>query len=80
LVQIDLRSLDAEIDDVGVPRPVNVGQSNPSLIEAILEVEPRRTIHCDLGPEPAIANVWPVADFAVADTDDVDEAVAAHIG
>ena len=34
----------------------------------------------DLAPEAAVAEVRPVADLAVADADDVDEAVAAHVG
>ena len=34
----------------------------------------------DPGAEPAVAEVGPVADVAVADADDVGEPVAGHVG
>ena len=43
-------------------------------------VEPRRVVHRDLGAEPAVAEVRPVADLAVADAHEVGQPVAGHVG
>ena len=43
-------------------------------------VEPGRAIHRHLRAEAAVAEVRPVADFAVADAHEVGQAVARHVG
>ena len=45
-----------------------------------LAVEDRRAVHRDLGAETAIAEIGPVADFAITDAQDVREPVAGHVG
>ncbi len=37
-------------------------------------------VHGDLGAEPAVAEVGPVADLAIADADQVGKTVAAEVG
>ena len=69
-----------QIDDVGRPGAVDVGQADTLLIELIWAVEPRRVVHGDLGAEAAVAEIGPVADLAVADANDVREAVAGQVG
>ena len=43
-------------------------------------VEPRRVVHRHLGAEAAVAQVGPVADFAIADAHEVGEPIARHVG
>ena len=50
------------------------------MVELVRVVEPGRVVHRDLGAEAAIAEVGPVADIAVADADDVGQAVAGEVG
>ena len=49
------------------------------MIELVRVVEPGRVIHRDLGAEAAVAEVGPIADFTVADTDDVGQTIAASM-
>ena len=49
-------------------------------IEHVRRIEHRRIVHRDLGAEPPVAEVRPVADFAVADPHDIGQAVARHVG
>ena len=65
---------------VGRARAVDVGQADALLVEQVGTVEPGRVVHRDLGAEPAVAQVGPVADLAVADAHQVGEAVAGHVG
>ena len=50
------------------------------LLELVGPVEPGRVVHRHLGAEPAVAEVRPVADLAVADPHQVGQPVAAHVG
>ena len=52
----------------------------PVRVELVGVVEVRRVVHDDFGPEPAVAEVRPVADLAVADPHDVGQPVAADVG
>ena len=49
-------------------------------IEQVEPLEHGRVGHRDLGTEPAVAQIGPIADLAIADADDVGEAVAGHVG
>ena len=69
-----------QVDDVGGAAAVDVGQANAPVVELVRVVEPGRVVHGHLGAEAAIAQVGPVADLAVADADDVGQAVAGEIG
>ena len=60
-----------------VPLAVDVGQADALVVELVRVVEPRRVVHRHLGAEAAVAEVGPVADLAVADADEVGQAVAA---
>src|SRR5262245_23659186 len=68
-----------QIDDVGCPRTIDIGQTDSFLIEVILGIEPGGIIHCYFGPEPSVAEIRPVTDFSVANTDDVSEVVAGKV-
>ena len=69
-----------QVDDVGGAAAVDVGQADALLVELVRVVEPGRVVHRHLGAEAAVAEVGPVADFAVADADDVGQAVAGEVG
>ena len=76
LVEIEADAVAMQIDDVGRARAVDVGEPDAPLVELVRVVEPRRVVHGDLGAEAAVAEIGPVADFAVADPHEVGEAVA----
>ena len=61
-------------------RAVHVGQANAALGKLIRRIEPGRVVHGDLGAEAAVAEVGPVAHFAVADTHQVRQPVPREIG
>ena len=50
------------------------------MVEEVGRVEPRGVRHADFGAKTAVAEVRPVADFAVADAHNVAQAVARHVG
>ena len=66
-----------EIDDVGGAGAVDVRQPDAPRVELVGPVEARRAVHRHLGAEPAIAEIGPVADLAVAHAHDVGQPVAA---
>src|SRR5713226_6694694 len=74
LVEIESNAISSEINDVGGTRAVDVGKTNALLVELI------RVVHGDLGAEAAIAQVGPVADFAVSDAHQVGKTVAGQVG
>src|SRR5713226_3684705 len=76
LIEIEPNAIATQINDVGGTRAVDVGKTDALLIELIRVIEPRRVVHGDLGAEATIAQVGPVADFAVADADQVGRTVA----
>ena len=80
LIEIELDRFGGEIDDVGGSRAVDVGETDAARIELVRRVEPRRIVHRDLRAEPAVAEVGPVADLAVANADDVGQTIAGHVG
>ena len=49
-------------------------------VELVRPVEPRRVVHRHLRAEPPVAEVRPVADLAVADANQIGQAVARHVG
>ena len=69
-----------QVDDVGGAAAVDVSQADALVVELVRVVEPGRVVHRHLGAEAGIAEVGPVADFAVADADDVGQAVARQVG
>ena len=79
-IAIDVDAVTLQIDDVGRSRAVDVGQTDTLLIELVLSVEPRRVVHRHLGAETAVAQIRPVADFAVANANNVREAVTGEVG
>src|SRR5260370_29256921 len=48
-------------------------------VEQIRLFEPRRVVHFDLGAELPIAEIGPVANFAIANANDVGESIAGEI-
>ncbi len=80
LVEVQAHAVAVQVDDVGGAAAVDVGQADALVVELVGVVEPRRVVHRDLGAEAAIAQVGPVADLAVADADDVGQAVAGQVG
>src|SRR5260370_41442626 len=48
-------------------------------VEQIRLFEPRRVVHFDLGAELPIAKIGPVANFAIANANDVGESIAGEI-
>src|SRR3954470_17302860 len=76
MIQEDRRNLATEVEDVRDARAVDVGKTNAALIELIRPVEPRGRIHCDLRAEPTVADIRPIADFAISDAYKVREAIA----
>jgi hypothetical protein len=50
------------------------------VVELVRVVEPGCVVHRHFGTEAAIAQVGPVADFAIANARDICEAVAGEIG
>src|SRR5260370_7794534 len=68
-----------EIKYVGGPRPVDVGQAEPSLLELVRQVENRCGVHRNLSPKSPITQVGPVANFSVADSHDVGKSITGKI-
>ena len=68
-----------EVDDVGSTRAVDVGEADATAVEEIRPLEPRRAVHRHLRAEAAVALVRPVAHLAVADADQIGQAVARHV-
>ena len=67
LVEVKMRAVPVEIDEVSGARSVDVGQADAALVELVGIVEQRRVVHCDLRAEATVAEVRPVAHLAVAD-------------
>jgi hypothetical protein len=80
LVEIDADAVAAEIDDIGRPGAIGVGQVDTTLVEGFRVVEPGGVVHRDLLPEAAIPDVGPVADFALANSHQVRQTVTGHVG
>ena len=69
-----------QVEDVGDAGAVHVGQPQPPRVEQFLRVEPGSAVHGDPRAEPPVADVGVVADLAVADADEIGQAVAGHVG
>ena len=80
LVEVEIDAVAAQIDDVGGAGAVDVGELDAPRVELIGIVEPWRIVHGHFGAEAAVAEVGPVADFAVADAHQIAEAIAAQVG
>ncbi len=68
LIEIQANAIMREIDNIGGPGAVDVGQAHPLLIELFRRVEPRCIVHRHLSAKLSVTEAWPVAHFAVADT------------
>ena len=80
LVELKLHGGAGEVDDVGGAGAVDVGEAIRRRRRTGRNGRRAGRVHGDFGAEAAVAEVGPVADFAVADADEVGEAVAAHVG
>ena len=80
LVEVEAHAVTVQVDDVGGAAAVDVGQADALVVELVRVVEPGRVVHGDLGAEAAVAQVGPVADFAVADADEVGQTIAGEVG
>ncbi len=69
-----------QVENIGGPTAVDIGQADAPRVELIRVVEPRRTVHGHLGPKAAIPQIGPVADFPVAEAHQIGEAIARKIG
>src|SRR5689334_4627960 len=80
LVQIDMNAVVADINNVRRAGAVGIRQADALLVEEVIVFKPRRIVHGDLGPESSIAEIGPIADFPVADADNIRKTIAGHIG
>ena len=79
LVEVQLNRVAGEINDVGGSRAIDVRQLNAPPVKQVRPVESGRMVHRDLGAESPVAEVRPIAHFAVADANQIGKAVAGHI-
>ena len=79
LIEINLHPFTAQVQNIRRPRPINIRQHNPPLIENIRAIKPRRIIHRHLRPKPSIAQIRPVADLAIANPHNIRQPVPRHI-
>ncbi len=79
LIEIETDFVFRQVDDVDAAGAVDVGQADTLGIEAIGIIEYGGAGHRHLGTESAIAQIGPVADFSIADTHEVGQAVAPHV-
>ena len=80
LVEIDADAVAAEINDVGRPGAIGIGEMDTALVEGLGIVEPGRVVQRHLRAEAAVPDIGPVADLAVANAHEVGQAVAGHVG
>jgi hypothetical protein len=80
LVEVEAYRVAPEVDDVRHPRPVDVGEADPLLVEEVGRVEPGRRVHRHARAEAAVPEIRPVAHLAVANPDEVGQPVAGHVG
>lgn len=80
LVEVNADPVATNVKQVGDPAAIDVGEPDPTLVEQLCRVKPRREVHADPRAEAAIALVRPVADRAVRDPDQVGQAIAGHVG
>ena len=79
LVEVELRRVAPEVDNVGRAGAVHVREAHARLIELVRGRERRRAVHRHLRAEAPVAEAGPVADRPVPDPDEVGEAVAGHV-
>jgi hypothetical protein len=79
LIAIEVHPISREVDNVCRTRAIDVGQADPLVVKPVGVVEPWRVVHDNLGAEAPKPEVWPVADAAVADADEVAGAVSTHV-
>ena len=82
-VEIDANATAVDVDDVGSTAAIDIGEPQASGVELVAHIKAAgftAEAHRDLGAEPAIAEVGPVADLVVADAHQIGHPVAAHVG
>ncbi|MGB7838883.1 MAG: hypothetical protein WBL40_12305, partial [Terrimicrobiaceae bacterium] len=80
MIEKETHTVAPDVDDIVGARAVDIGQTYALLAELVNAVEPWSVIHGDLGAEPAVAEVGPVANLAFADAYQVGQPIAAHVG
>src|SRR5205823_14788415 len=80
LVEVEAHTIPVQIDDVSRAAAVDVSQADALVVELFRMVEPRSVVHHHLRAEATMAEIRPVARFAIADADDVRETVTGEIG
>ena len=80
LIKVEVNAITAQINNIGDTGTVDVSQPDTALIEQVGRVKPRRIVHGHLGAEATVAEVGPVADFAVANAHEVGQSVTGKIG
>src|SRR5215471_10855252 len=53
---------------------------NAAFIEYVQGIEPRSVIHLNHGSKLAVAQIGPVTDISVSDSNDVHETITRHVG
>jgi len=80
LIKVDASSACPQINEVCCARSVYVRQTDTALVKLIPKIEPRSVVHCYLWAKIGISEIGPVTDLAVADTHEVGQSVAGHVG
>ena len=75
MIKVKLHFVTTKIDDVGRAGPVNVCEADTFLLELIGMIEPGRIVHRHLRAKATIAEIGPVAHFAIAHPHDVAQTV-----
>jgi hypothetical protein len=76
LIEVKPHPVTTKIDDVGRAGPINVCEADSFLLELIGMIEPGRIVHGHLRTKAAIAEIGPVANFAIAYPHDVGQIIA----
>jgi hypothetical protein len=80
LIQVEDNLVATEVDEVTRAAPVNVAKADAAWVEFVHLGEDGAFFERDFGSETAVAEVRPVAHFAVSHAYDVYEAISTHVG
>ncbi len=67
LIKVEVNPVAVQVDDVGRPAAIDIGQANTILVELVWVIEMRCVVHGNLSTKSAVAKVGPVTDLPVVD-------------
>ena len=79
LVEVKMHAIAGEVQDVHQAGAIDIREANAMLVEHIGRIEPRRMVHGDLGAEAGVAQIGPIAHFAIANAHEVGQAIPRHV-